>query len=158
MSCLTESNKGHGRLETRTCEALQVGGSWLDWPGAQQIVQLTRTRRTGKETTTEKAWYVTSLPRTQADTRRLLALTRNHWAIENQLHYVRDVTFGEDACRARTGGGPQILAAARNAAIHLLKRARRTKRDSIAAAVRYFAAFPQALLALAKGEPTKIDF
>lgn len=45
---------------------------------------------------------------------------REHWRIENCLHYVRDVTLGEDACRVRKGGAPQVLAALRNAAIHLL--------------------------------------
>jgi len=51
---------------------------------------------------------------------RLLAYLRNHWRIENELHSVRDVTLGEDACRVRSGDAPQVLAAIRNAVIHLL--------------------------------------
>jgi predicted transposase YbfD/YdcC len=46
---------------------------------------------------------------------------RTHWCIENELHYVRDVTLGEDACRVRTGSAPQVLAALRNAVVHLLR-------------------------------------
>ena len=46
---------------------------------------------------------------------------RDHWQIENGLHYVRDVTLGEDACRVRSGRRPQVLAALRNAVVHLLK-------------------------------------
>jgi predicted transposase YbfD/YdcC len=51
---------------------------------------------------------------------QVLSLLRNHWKIENCLHYVRDVTLGEDACRVRTGSAPQVLAAVRNTVIHLL--------------------------------------
>jgi hypothetical protein len=51
----------------------------------------------------------------------LLAWWRGHWGIENRLHWVRDVTLGEDASRIRTGSAPQILAALRNAGISLLR-------------------------------------
>ena len=55
-----------------------------------------------------------------ATPQRLLRIWRWHWAIENRSHYVRDVTFGEDACRVRSGNAPQLLAALRNASISLL--------------------------------------
>lgn len=45
---------------------------------------------------------------------------RDHWKIENCLHYVRDVTLGEDACRVRKGNAPQVLAALRNTVVNLL--------------------------------------
>src|SRR6185437_8476968 len=63
---------------------------------------------------------VTSLPPDRADAATLLRLVRDHWRIENELHYVRDVTLGEDACRVRSGSSPQVLAALRNAVVHLL--------------------------------------
>lgn len=63
---------------------------------------------------------ITSLPPEKADARRLLELVREHWRIENGLHYVRDVTLGEDASRVRRGAAPQVLAAVRNVAVHLL--------------------------------------
>ena len=63
---------------------------------------------------------ITSLPPEKADAGRLLELVREHWRIENGLHHVRDVTLGEDASRVRCGAAPQVLAALRNVAIHLL--------------------------------------
>src|SRR5947209_18570173 len=81
----------------------------------------------------------------QADAARLLELARGHWGIENGLHYVRDVTLGEDACRVRTGSAPQVLAGLRNVAVHLLRGARAA---SVAAATRRFAARPRDALPL----------
>ena len=54
----------------------------------------------------------------------LLRLVRRHWHIENRLHYVRDVTLGEDACQVRSGRAPQALAALRNAVVGLLRQHR----------------------------------
>ncbi len=63
----------------------------------------------------------------------MLTLARGHWGIENRLHYVRDVTLGEDASRVRTGAAPQVLAALRNAVLALL---RATGATNIAATLR----------------------
>lgn len=71
-------------------------------------------------TTIETVCGLTSLSPEQADAARLLEIVRDHWKIENCLHYVRDVTLGEDACRVRKGNAPQVLAALRNAIVHLL--------------------------------------
>jgi hypothetical protein len=67
------------------------------------------------------AYGITSLPPTAADPARLLALNRAHWAIENRLHWVRDVTFDEDRCRVRKGAGAHVMASLRNVAISLLR-------------------------------------
>ena len=67
-------------------------------------------------------YAITSLPPERADAKLLLHIWRSHWAIENRLHWVRDVTFGEDRCRIRRGHGPQVCSAFRNAAISLLRR------------------------------------
>ena len=77
--------------------------------------------------------------------RRLLGLTRCHWGIENQLHYVRYVTLGEDGCRVRKGSAPQVLAAVRNAVIHLLAG---VKAESRAAAISRLNNHPEEALAL----------
>jgi hypothetical protein len=69
-----------------------------------------------------------------------LALTRLHWSIENGLHYVRDVTLGEDRCRVRKGNASQVLASLRNVAVYLLNR---MDAPSIAAATREIAAGPE---------------
>ena len=75
----------------------------------------------------------------------LLRLWRGHWAIENRLHYVRDVTFGEDASQVRSGAAPEVLAALRNTVIGLLRAAGHT---NIAAARRQMAWQPGAALQL----------
>lgn len=109
------------------------------------MFRLTRERTTAGKTTTEVIYGITSLPRTRADARRLLELTRRHWGIENQLHYVRDVTLGEDGCRVRSGAAPQTLAAIRNVAIQLL---RRLHPAGVAAATRHLLAKPHKAVAL----------
>lgn len=91
-----------------------------------------RARRKVK-TTVEVIYYVTSLNYRQADPALLATWARQHWAIENRVHYVRDVTFGEDASRVRTGAGPQIMAALRNTMISI---ARLTGAENIARATR----------------------
>ncbi|MGH6852496.1 MAG: hypothetical protein ACREDJ_04710 [Methylocella sp.] len=58
----------------------------------------------GKESV-EIAYFVTVLTREQAPPERLLTLACEHWAIENKLHYVRDVSLGDDRCRVRAGAG-----------------------------------------------------
>jgi len=127
------------RLQTTTRLAGQV-----DWPGNQQVCRLTRiTWRNGQEQH-EVEYAITSISRSQANAGQLLAWWRGHWGIENRVHYVRDVTFGEDASRIRTASAPQVLAAARNAIISLL---RLWGRPNIAAALRENAYQPARLLA-----------
>jgi predicted transposase YbfD/YdcC len=86
----------------------------------QQGFELTRVRLLGAKKTVEVVYGITSLSAAAADAGRLLGLVRDHWQIENGLHYVRDVTLGEDACRVRKEAAPQVLAALRNAVVHLL--------------------------------------
>jgi len=65
----------------------------------------------------EVAYAITNLSRGEATPRHLARLLRDHWHIENRLHYVRDVTYGEDLSRVRTGSGPRVMASLRNIAI-----------------------------------------
>lgn len=81
----------------------------------------------------EKSYYITSVMPTEAKPKRLLEWIRGHWKIENQLHHVRDVTFHEDASRVRTGSGPQVFAAIRNALISMFRSQNQT---NIAQAIR----------------------
>lgn len=67
------------------------------------------------------AYGVTSLKKDQATAQRLLELNRDHWEIENRVHYVRDVTYDEDRCRIRTNNGPRIMASIRNIAISIAR-------------------------------------
>lgn len=66
---------------------------------------------------------LTSRPAQRADPKQIATALREHWAIENGPHYVRDVTFAEDASRIRTGSGPRIMTSLRNLAIAVLRRA-----------------------------------
>ena len=92
----------------------------------------------------EVGYAVTSLPPARGAAHHLLELWREHWCIENKLHYVRDVSFDEDRSQVRTGHIPQVMAAFRNLAISILRLRGYT---NIAAACRRFAA--RAALALA---------
>jgi predicted transposase YbfD/YdcC len=138
---------GHGRVEQRELVSSTSVVAYLDWPGAAQVFTLTRTRirkRTG-ELTRETVYGITSLPPPRADAATLLALTREHWCIENRSHYVRDVTFAEDHSQVRVGSIPQVMAAVRNTVIGVL---RATGETNIAAACRRYAAQPRGALAL----------
>jgi Transposase DDE domain len=84
----------------------------------------------------EVEYAVTSASRDRADASDLLSWWRGHWGIENQLHWVRDATFGEDHSRIRTGHAPEIFAALRNAAISVLRLQNVT---NVAAALRHYA-------------------
>ena len=70
--------------------------------------------------TVEVRYGMTRLSPERATAAQLLVRVRDHWKIENELHDVRDVTFGEDACRVRCGTAPQVLAALRNVVVHLI--------------------------------------
>lgn len=85
------------------------------------------------QTTVEDLYGITSLSRAEANAARLLELLRGHWQIENGLHYVRDVTLGEDNCRVRKGKSAWVLAGLRNAALTLLEC---LERPSLAEAIR----------------------
>ncbi len=138
-------DKGHGRLERRTLRVTTILTAQQLWPGLKQGFELVRERTEKGKTTVEVVHGISSLPPERADAGRLLRLVREHWHVENRLHYVRDVTLGEDACRVRTGSAPQVLAALRNAVVHLLAGVGEPSR---AAATRRLSARPEEALDL----------
>ena len=93
----------------------------------------------------EVVYGVTSLSPKRVRPEGLLRLVRQHWQIEHQLHWVRDVTFDEDRSQVRCGRIPQVMAAFRNTAIGVMHWAGET---NIAAACRRFAAQPWLAFAL----------
>lgn len=115
--------KAHGRIEIRTLEPSTSVADYLDWPGVAQVLRRhsQRTIIKSHQTTENTAFAITGLPINAANAHQLAAFWRSHWTIENKVHYVRDVTFGEDACHARTGTAPHTLAAFRNAVISLFR-------------------------------------
>jgi len=117
----TSCDKGHGRIEKRTLETTTILTAGQQWKGLKQGFRVTRERTVKGKKTVEVVYGITSLSPERVNAAALLALLRTHWQIENGLHYIRDVTLGEDACRVRAGTAPQILAGLRNAVLHLLK-------------------------------------
>ena len=106
------NNKGHGRLENRLLYASTDLNDFLarDWYGVEQVFCLRRRVEHALKCTQEIVYGITSLTPKQADPCRLLELNRDHWSIENRLHYRRDVTLCEDACQVRKGAAPHTLA------------------------------------------------
>lgn len=135
-----------GRVETRRLRASTALEGYLRWPGHAQVLELRRLvtdKRTSK-TRREVVYGITGLGPERASAARLLKLWREHWHIENRLHWVRDVTFDEDRSQVRVGSAPQVMAALRNVAISLL---RLCGAENIAAACRRHAARPSLALA-----------
>ncbi len=148
----TTVNKGHGRTETRTLTSSSSLQGFLDWPGAAQVFQLERRIQEHRTAVIrrEVVYGVTSLPAAEAGPSRLLHLVRLHWEIENDLHYRRDVTFKEDACRLRQPVAQRILATVNNLILGIL-----LNRDvtNVPQARRHFAAQPAEALAIIFGSP-----
>lgn len=116
---------GHGRIDTRSVWATdQI--DWLrgrdGWKGLRSVAVVESTRRligTGKSST-ERRYFISSLPATSGET--FARLIRNHWAIENTQHWSLDMAFNEDQSRVRKDHGDQNLAVLRRIALGLLRR------------------------------------
>ncbi len=139
------TDKGHGRVEIRSIRVSSELKGYSDWPGLDQVFQIRRRWQSKGEWHEEVRYGVSSLPATVGIPERLLKLKRGHWTIENGLHYVKDVTMGEDRSTVHAENGPKIMAALRNTAISLLRRA---GFSTIAARLRYNCGHPEAALHL----------
>jgi predicted transposase YbfD/YdcC len=145
--------KEHGRLEQRTLESSIALNTYVNWPGVAQVLRRT-CRRIMVSTgliESETTYGITSLSRELAGPKQIERFWRGHWTIENQLHYVRDETLGEDRCQVHTGTTPQVLATLRNGILTLL---RYHGWSNIAEANRRYAASPQKALQLLGGFTT----
>jgi predicted transposase YbfD/YdcC len=143
--------RGHGRTHDRRHLVASTDlNHHLDWPGVAQAFRLERTWRERSQPKRVVHYGITSLPPAVADPTRLLALKRGHWAIENGLHYTKDVVLGEDASLTHTGSGPTVMALLRDAALSLLRRAGHRR---IARQLRAHADQPTAALALVVTPP-----
>jgi len=122
-------DKGHGRLETRRYWQTEKIDWYADrgqWEGLRSVGMVESVREINGQRTVERRYYLSSLP---ADSQRFAKAVRGHWAIENQLHWVLDVVFGEDQSRARTQQAAENLAAMRRLAVNLLRKDIRSKRS-----------------------------
>ncbi len=140
-------DKGHGRLEWRTLERRTARQRALLWPGAQQALrrQCVSVLRPSGKRREEVTYALTRVPASAASAAEVEGWWRGHWAIENRVHYVRDVTWGEDAGQARAGQTPRVLAALRNSVLTLLRTLGHT---NIAAALRHYGACVERVLRL----------
>jgi predicted transposase YbfD/YdcC len=123
-------DKGHGRIEIRECWATAhpeyIAALYKPelWTKLQTVVMVRTERRIGDKCETETRYYISSLP---GNAKQILSAVRQHWHIENRLHWVLDVTFREDDSRIRTGNAPQNMAVIRHMALNLLKQEQSTK-------------------------------
>ncbi len=114
--------KNHGRFETRRCwqsERLAWFADRALWEGLRSVGVVEAVREFKSQVQTERRYYLSSLAR---DAPRFARAVRAHWGVENQLHWVLDVQFGEDQSRARSGHAAENLATLRRLALNLLKR------------------------------------
>lgn len=147
------TNSGHGRIEKRTLTTSSLLQETCDWPGAQQVFTLARdTNLVARGLKRAEVVYgITSLSATEADPKRLLEIVRTHWAIENGLHYRRDVTLKEDAGQTQDWTVAHALAILNNLVLALLLRGGPT---NAAQARRHYAAHPDHALQLLFSAPT----
>ncbi|MEU3009029.1 ISAs1 family transposase [Streptomyces sp. NPDC006863] len=111
----------HGRLDTRVVEVVSFAG--LDFPHAWQVARITRYRTvqaTGRRSR-ETVYVITDLAARLAGPQGIGEIVQSEWGVENKIHYVRGVTFGEDASRIRTGHGPQNMATLRSVAMNFCR-------------------------------------
>jgi predicted transposase YbfD/YdcC len=117
----------HGRIEIRRYWAIS-DISWLyekeQWKGLKSIGMVESERIIGKETTTEKRYYISSL---NGDAKQFAYGVRGHWGIENSVHWILDVAFREDESRIRKGNGAENFALLRHIALNLLKQEKSSK-------------------------------
>ena len=122
--CIRKSetvDAGHGRIEVRrytVCADTQ----WLmerhQWPGLKAVIMVEYTREVRGKAETLRRFYIASLIAPPAEMARYI---RNHWQVENCLHWVLDVTFRQDDCRIRTGNASANFATIQQAAMNLLR-------------------------------------
>jgi predicted transposase YbfD/YdcC len=142
--------KGYGRIEQRDLVVTTELNDFLarDWIGVAQTFRLTRTIERGGKTHQEVVHGLTNLPPSLATADDLLRLQREHWAIENRLHYRRDVTLREDHCQVRKGVAPRVLAVLNSFLLGLLDFCGVT---NVAQRMRLFDAQPWLALRLLQG-------
>ena len=124
-----ETNKGHGRIETRRCwtswHVTGLAGAEGDWAGLQSVACVERERRIGEETSRERHYFISSLPGRKAE--MMMKTIRSHWGVENRLHWCLDVQMNEDACRIRQGHAAENFSRLRRMALNQLKKDKTVK-------------------------------
>lgn len=117
---------GHGRIEERACYALSSDHieTARDWAGVRSVAMVRSRRWQGEKSQTETRYYLSSL---EPEAKCIADAVRQHWSIENGLHWCLDVGFREDDCRVHAGYAAENLSVIRHMAINLLKANKRQK-------------------------------
>lgn len=123
------AEKDHGRIEIRRCwRVKEVAIAWLErqdqWPGLASLAAIEAERRIGPKVTKETRYFISSL---RGSAKQVAEAAREHWKIENSLHWVLDVTLNEDQSRVRKEHAPENLALLRRLALNLIKKAKPQK-------------------------------
>lgn len=122
--------KGHGRTEIRKYTFTATLDYQLEtfhkWPGLKGVGKVESTRIVNKKESREVRYFITSL---ENDGNRFVRAIRNHWGIENKVHWTLDVCMDEDACRVRKGNGPKNLSIIRRYALNLIRKHADPKRS-----------------------------
>ncbi len=124
VDIFTTFEKGHGRIEKRTCyiaPAKNYVSTKEEWADLENIISIESEREIKGVTTKETRYYITSLEMTAE---KALAVIRSHWAIENSLHWVLDMSFGEDQSKIRKENAPANMAVIRHMALNFLNNAK----------------------------------
>jgi predicted transposase YbfD/YdcC len=123
-------SNSHGRMEIRQCWAISTE-EYLDfvrnrghWMGLQTLAMIVSERRMAEKTEIKTRYYISSRP---LDAKALLKAKRDHWGIENRLHWVLDIAFQEDRSRVRKDHAPENFAILRHVAVNMLKQEKTVK-------------------------------
>ena len=128
LARLETVEKDHGRLETRRYYQSDQLGWFADcakWEGLRSVGMVESIREIEGKASLERRYYLSSLP---LDVSTFARAVRSHWGVENKVHWVMDVCFGEDQSRARTGYAAENLATLRRLALNMLKKEKTKKR------------------------------
>ena len=131
MLCFKDVDKDHGRIEIReavVCHDIDILQDRHHWPGLQAVGKVTATRESRGRQSTDTRYFLLS---EKLDPERFLGTVRSHWAVENSLHWVLDVTMGEDSLRNRKDNGPENLALMRKLALNLARVTPTAKKESM---------------------------
>jgi len=124
------SDKGHGRIETRTCYVSDKI-DWLEqkdkWAGLQSIAMIEEHQIKGGVESIERRFFISSLP---ADAELISKAVRAHWSVENNLHWTLDVVFNEDNLRVRKDNAPENMAIVRHISLNMLNQARKDHKNA----------------------------
>lgn len=115
----TKSEINRGRKEIRSARIYKINNFIKEnWPSARRVIYLKRERKTKRGSAITHSYYISSA---KMSAKKFAEGIRNHWGIENRLHYVKDVVFKEDHSKIKGGRAPAIFSLIRNLVINIIR-------------------------------------